>query len=114
MPIRIRINTHAVQVRVEDAFKAGLPQLSEEILNDCNQYCKEDTGTLIASSLVHSRPQDGLLIWQTPYARRQYWEIRTAYTDVNPQATWKWCEAAKQHRLSQWNRQAQRLTEENL
>jgi hypothetical protein len=114
MPIRIRINTHAVQVRVEDAFKAGLPQLSEEILNDCNQYCKEDTGTLIASSLVHSRPQDGLLIWQTPYARRQYWEIRTAYTDVNPQATWKWCEAAKRYRLTQWNRKAQRLTEENL
>lgn len=114
MPIRIRINTHAVQVRVEDAFKAGLPQLSEEILNDCNQYCKEDTGTLIASSLVHSRPQDGLLIWQTPYARRQYWEIRTAYTDVNPQATWKWCEAAKQHRLARWNRQAQRALEMNL
>lgn len=114
MPIRIRINTHAVQVQVEDAFNAGLPQLSEEILNDCNQYCKEDTGTLIASSLVHSRPQDGLLIWQTPYARRQYWEIRTAYTDVNPKATWKWCEAAKRYRLAQWNRQAQRLMEENL
>lgn len=114
MPVKINIPKGAVVAKVEKAFKAGLPQLSEEILNDCNQYCKEDTGMLIASSLVHSRPQEGKLIWQTPYARRQYWEIRTAYTDVNPSATWKWCEVAKRLHKDQWQRQAQRLMEMNL
>ncbi len=59
MPVRINISQSAVTARVTGAFQAGLPQLSEEILNDCNQFCKEDTGTLIASSLVHSRPQEG-------------------------------------------------------
>lgn len=114
MPVKINIPKGAVVAKVEKAFKAGLPQISEEILNDCNQYCKEDTGMLIASSLVHSRPQEGKLIWQTPYARRQYWEIRTAYTDVNPNASWKWCEVAKRLRKDQWQRQAQRLMEMNL
>ena len=114
MPVKINIPKGAVVEKVEKAFKAGLPQLSEEILNDCNLYCKEDTGMLIASSLVHSRPQEGKLIWQTPYARRQYWEIRTAYTDVNPNASWKWCEVAKRLHKDQWNRQAQRLMEMNL
>lgn len=114
MPVKINIPQSAVVATVQGAFNAALPQLSEEILNDCNQYCKEDTGMLIASSMVHSRPQEGKLIWQTPYARRQYWEIRTAYKSVNPGATWRWCEEAKRKHLARWNRQAQRLMEGNL
>lgn len=114
MPVKIQINKSAVQTKVMTAFEKGLPLLSEEILNDCNQYCKEDTGALIASSLIHSVPAEGKLIWQTPYARRQYWEIRTAHTDVNPKATWKWCEVAKRFRLKTWTRQAEKLMRGNL
>ena len=114
MPVKIRIQQSAVEAKVMGAFQASLPQLSEEILNDCNQFCKEDSGTLIASSLVHSRPQEGRLIWQTPYARRQYWAIRTAFRMVNPNAAWRWCEYAKQKDLQKWNLQAQRLMEGNL
>ena len=114
MPIKIQINKSAVQTKVMTAFKKGLPILSEEILNGCNQYCKEDSGALIASSLIHSVHAEGKLIWQTPYARRQYWEIRTAYTDVNPNASWKWCEVAKQKYIEQWKKQAKRAMEMNL
>ena len=114
MPVKIVVSKSAVQAKVEAAWKKGLPRLSNEILNDCNQYCKEDSGQLIASSLIHSRPQDGQLIWLTPYARRQYWEIRTAYKDVNPHASWKWCEVAKRSHLSRWERQAQKEMEMNL
>lgn len=114
MPVKIIINREKVETRIKYAFGAGMGMLANEILNDCNQYCKEDTGMLIASSYIHSQLDDGKLIWQTPYARRQYWEIRTAYTDVNPKATWKWCEAAKKARLPIWGRQAQRLLEMNL
>ena len=111
MPVKISLQTHAVVAKVTNTFKKNLPALCEEILNDCNQYCKEDSGTLIASSLIHSRPQEGKLIWQTPYARRQYWTIRSAYQTVNPNAVWRWCEYAKRAKLATWNRQAQRLME---
>ena len=114
MPVKINIVKSAVEAKVQGAFQKGLPLLCEEILNNCNLYCKEDTGTLIASSLVHSRPQEGKIIWQTPYARRQYWEIRTAYKTVNPGASWRWCEVAKQKHLRQWNLQAQKYMEMNL
>lgn len=114
MPVKINIPKSAVIAKVTGAFQAGLPQLSEEILNDCNQFCKEDTGTLIASSLVHSKLDEGKLIWQTPYARRQYWAIRSAFKTVNPGATWRWCEYAKQRHKARWERQAQRLMEMNL
>lgn len=112
--MKVNINKTAVKARIDAAFKKGLGPLSEEVLNDCNQYCKEDTGALIQSSLIHSKPQEGQLIWQTPYARRQYWEIRMAYTDVNPNASWKWCEVAKRLHQGQWERQAQKYFEEYL
>ena len=114
MPVKIIFSREKVETRIKYAFGAGMGMLAHEILNDCNQYCKEDTGMLIASSYIHSQLDDGKLIWQTPYARRQYWEIRTAIPDPNPNATWKWCESAKKARLPIWERQAQRLLEMNL
>ena len=114
MPVKINIPKSAVQAKVQGAWDKGLPILTEEIMNDCNQYVKVRDHALEQSALTHSRPQEGLIIWQTPYARRQYWEIKTAYTDVNPNATWKWCEVAKRVCKNKWERQAQRLMEMNL
>ena len=109
--VDIKIDPKRVVARVDRAWQKALGPLSEEILNDCNQYCKMDTGFLIMSSMLNSVPEEGKLVWRTPYARRQYWEIRTAYKDVNPQASWKWCEVAKQNHLERWKVQAQRLWE---
>lgn len=114
MAVKININQRAVEAKVMGAFEKSLSILSEEILNDCNQYCKEDNGALIASSQIHSDLKAGKLVWQTPYARRQYWEIRTAYTDTNPGARWKWAHYAKSKLMRKWERQAQRLMEMNL
>lgn len=114
MPIRVEINQTAVGAKITGAWSKGLALLTEEIMGDCNKYCKEDTGILKASALTHSLPKEGKVIWQTPYARRQYWEIQTAHKDKNPRATWKWCEAAKQACKEQWRKQAQRALEMNL
>ena len=111
MPVKIQIDEPKVLAKLNITWNQTTRILAEEILNDCNQYCKEDTGALIASSQIHSQLDKGLLIWQTPYARRQYYEIRTAYTDMNPHATWRWAEEAKKHHMSQWERQAQILVE---
>ena len=105
----IRIDQNAVVARVMGQWDKALPMLTEEILNDCNQYCKEDTGALIASSMTHSDFNNGVMKWVTPYARRQYWEIRTAYQDVNSRATWKWVHVAKAKYQEKWTRQAARL-----
>lgn len=114
MAVKVRINKEACAAKVEGAWGKGLAMLTAEIRDDCNQYCKYDNGILVASSMIHSQLEDGKIIWQTPYARRQYWEIRTAYKDTNPKASWKWAEVAKQKHREQWARQAQRLLEMNL
>lgn len=111
MPVKITFDETACAVRITNKFNSCLGQLAGEVLGDCNKYCKEREGILIASSYIHSQLDKGKLIWQTPYAKRQYWEIQTAIKDKNPQASWKWCEVAKQKHLAQWERQAQKLFE---
>ena len=110
MSVKIVINEDTIQAKIDDAWESGLEMLSSQILKDCNLYCKEDTGMLIMSSFIHSELKKGKLVWSTPYAARQYYEIRTAYTDVNSNATWRWAEYAKTRHLDDWNRQAQAIT----
>lgn len=100
--------------RIDSAWKKSLPIITEEILNDANEFVKVDTVALKASSYIHTDFKNGKLIWQTPYARRQYWEIKTAVTDINPRATWRWFEAAKRANSAKWQMQAQRAVEMNL
>ena len=109
--MKILINRAQVEAKVMKAWDKGLPVLSEEILADCNQYVKRDQTPLMMSSMIHSRPKDGILVWETPYARRQYWEIQTALT---PGTTWKWCETAKRKHLREWKEQAERGLLANL
>lgn len=109
MAVRISINENKIRATIDNTWSSGREMLSSQILRDCNLYCKEDTGMLIMSSLIHSRLKDGLLIWNTPYAARQYYEIPTAYHDVNSNASWRWCEVAKQNHLAEWVRQAQAI-----
>lgn len=109
MAVKIIINENTIQAKIDDAWENGLEMLSAVVLGDCNKYCKEDTGMLIMSSFIHSELKKGRLIWQTPYAARQYYEIRTAYKDVNSNASWRWCEVAKSNHLARWQRQAQAI-----
>lgn len=114
MAVKIKFNQQKVMARIDNAWDKGLAILTEEIMNDANQYVKVDKHTLKNSALIHSVPKQGKIIWQTPYAKRQYWEIKTAHTDVNPNASWKWFHVAKSKHMQKWARQAERLMEMNL
>ena len=114
MSVKISINRASITAKVETAWNKGLAMLSKEILDDCNQYCKYDSGDLILSSYRNSVLKEGKLIWQKPYAKRQYWEIQTAHKDMNPNASWKWCEVAKTKHMRQWQAQAEKAVRDNL
>lgn len=111
MPVKININQSQLTAKITGAWQKGLHALSAQILADCNEYCKEDHRDLINSSLAHSKLDEGKLIWETPYARRQYWEIKTSLT---PGRTWKWCETAKRKYKKVWERQAEKALRDNL
>ena len=111
MSVKITVNENKIRATIDNTWESGLEMLSSEILKDCNYYCKEDTGMLIMSSYIHSDLKHGKLVWNTPYAARQYYEIQTAIKDVNPNASWRWCEVAKRLHKDEWARKAQRIME---
>ena len=110
MSVKIKINENSIVAKIDDAWENGLEMLSSQILKDCNRYCKQDQGYLIMSSFIHSELKKGRLVWNTPYAARQYYEIPTAYKENNPNASWRWCEVAKQNHVADWGRMAQAIT----
>ena len=61
MAVRFNIDANKIQVKMDNAWKNGLEMLSSQVLKDCNQYCKEDTGMLIMSSFIHSKLNEGKL-----------------------------------------------------
>ena len=111
MPIRIQIDQNNVGAKVMGAWKESLLPLSAQILNDCNQYVKIDQHTMESSSYAASKLHEGKLVWDTPYAKRQYWEIRRA---IVPGRTWKWCETAKRKHKADWQKLAEKLLRSKL
>lgn len=109
--MKIQISKAQVRAKIDNAKEKMCWAISSEIMGDCNEYCKEDSSDLIRSSLIKSEPGKGVIVWDTPYAKRQYWEIKTSLT---PGRTWKWCETAKRKHKDQWQRKAQRRFLENL
>ena len=109
MPVTVKFDKAKVLARIDLSDPTKMKQLCEIIRADCNEYCKRDKGGLIASSMTNSKLEQGRIVWNTPYARRQYYEIRTASADVNPKATWRWAEVAKNQHLDKWLRQAKKL-----
>ncbi len=72
-------------------------KLDNQVLKDSNFYAPEDEGFLQDSGLLGSEIGSGVLYWDVPYARRQYYEAPNKSKDKNPNAQMRWFEVAKAH-----------------
>ena len=57
---------------MKGAMDKAIFATSEQALKDCNYFCKQDSGDLIKSSVIHSDFNNGELKWTMPYAEKQY------------------------------------------
>lgn len=103
MRMEVDIRSSLSGADVERATHRAIAMTSEQALKDCNFYCKQDTGALIQSSLIHSDIDGGVLKWVTPYAVPQY-TFPPARTDKNPNASPEWCAVAEANHKDEWNR----------
>ena len=99
--IRVEVNPNKIASGIKGKWGAGLYKLCAVIRDDCNKYVRVDKSTLRKSSYSASRPDKGLIIWNTPYARRVYY-TGTPRTTKNPNASLQWCEKAKAEYLKKW------------
>lgn len=103
MRVEVNINSANVGLMASNATEYAVAALSEQALQDCNYYCKQDMGALIQSSLIHSDTRHGVLKWTMPYAEHQYFNPGTR-TDKNPNAGPEWCQRAYEAHHDEWDR----------
>ncbi|MCL2107769.1 MAG: minor capsid protein [Oscillospiraceae bacterium] len=89
---------------VSAAIQAQL-ELSSTALEDCNKFCKVDTGETLMSSFNASDLQTGKLVWNTKHARYAYY-IGEADTSVNPLASKLWAHKTAAIYAEKWRQVA--------
>lgn len=111
--VTVTLDRARVKARIKAGIDKMIPAVTEQALADCNYFAKRDQGTLIESSETASDIQNGELVWNTPYAKKQYY-TGTPSKDVNPNASLMWCEKAKDTYGGDWQKIAQKQFEEGM
>jgi hypothetical protein len=113
--IKVKFDPKQVGKRVDDALDKAQHALDQQVLKDSNYFIPMDTGELMRSSLRASKIGQGLLVWDTPYARRLYYNPQYNFRkDKNPNAHGLWFEEAKALHFPEWEKIAQKTFDENL
>lgn len=113
--VDVKVELSDIDGKVGNALDHGQFKLDQMVLSDSNYYIPKDQGYLEESSLTHSKPGEGEVVWQTPYARRHYYNPQYNFSkDKNSNAQGLWFEAAKAKNLRTWLDQAEKETKKNI
>lgn len=100
MGVKVTFDKQSVKAKIQNASKKATYVIANELLKDANYYCREDTGELNKSAIRASKLEEGLLVWDTPYAKTMYY-MGSPVKDRNPNASLMWA-----HKASDENREA--------
>lgn len=97
------------------AIKFGQFMMDQSVLKDSNYYVPMDESFLAKSALIHSSVGKGRLVWQTPYAKKLYYNPQYNFSeDKNPNAQGLWFEAAKAQNNDRWVKEALKAVKSKL
>lgn len=99
--VQLESNVKEFVERFEKLAEKARYLLSSQILADSNKHARMDTGEMIFSSQRASDLPKGLLVWDTPYAKRVYF-TGTPSTDRNPDAELMWVHVARDRYSKDW------------
>lgn len=101
----VKLDTSRIIAKTERQLKVGQFVLDQQVLKDSNFFIPKDTGELERSGVRASRIGEGIIKWDTPYARRLYYNPQYDFSeDANPHAQGLWYEAARATFISDWVR----------
>ena len=113
MGVVVKSARSAARMKIKAGVAAMIPAVAEQALADCNEYVRVYQGQLKESSETASVLQRGELVWNTPYARRVYY-TGTPSTDVNTNASLRWCDKAHDLHREEWQEIAQKNFEKGM
>lgn len=101
--VKVDIDVGKLKGKQERAKKIAQMQLDQDVLKDSNYYIPKDTSNLEGSGIRGSLIGKGQVGWDTPYAKRLYYNPQYNFSkDRNPNARGLWFEAAKAQKKNAW------------
>ncbi len=109
MGVNVNLDLSKLEERFsKNELRAKQAIFAERVAADMNKHCPVDEGTLRDSMKISSIFEDGLIIWNTPYAK-EVMERDHVRSVKNPEALPHWPEATKEEKLEDWKDLAGRL-----
>lgn len=100
---RVDLDIEKLKGKKDSSAKLAQQLLDQQVLKDSNYYIPKDKSNLEGSGIRSSLIGQGKIIWDTPYARRLYYNPKYNFSkDMNPNARGLWFEAAKRENKSDW------------
>lgn len=113
--VSLNVDIDKIERDVRRALQKAQVVLDEQVLKDSNYFIPMDTHALEMSGVRASRIGEGIITWDTPYARRLYYNPQYNFSkDQNPNARGLWFEEAKAAFGSDWVRAAQAELDNNI
>ncbi len=92
---------------LSESKQRALVALGTVIIRDSDPYVPFMTGMLSQTPMVSSDLESGTIVYDTPYAARQYYGDSFDFRpDTHPQATARWFEHAREEHKGEWKKVA--------
>lgn len=102
--VKVDFDKEKAKEKLEKRKAVAQAKLDAQVLKDSNFYIPFDTGSLKQSGILHTKIGSGKVIWDTPYAKKQYYNFPNKRVDRNPNASGKWFEMAKAKKIKRWGK----------
>lgn len=101
--VHVEFDVGALIHRYRSRAVAAQKVLDESVMKDTDRFVRFRTGALARSVQTASFVGQGRIVYDTPYAKRGYYDTRSRVTrDIHPDATPLWLEASKRRNLDSW------------
>jgi len=107
MGVTVSTDIQGIKERIAKDVSKMTFQVTTQALKDSNKYARRQSGELVKSSLTATDYKNGLLVWNTPYAKRVYW-TGNPLGNKNPKARLMWADYAKKKHNKMWLKIAQK------
>lgn len=87
--VTVKFDKAFVKASISANCDEAIAAVANEALKDANFYARIDTGATVKSSIMASEPENGRLVWNTPYARKVYYAGKPSL-ESNPHASLLW------------------------
>lgn len=102
MQFKLEFDPNSCEAKILKTVSVAQKKLDAQILKDSNYYCPMESSMLQKSGILNTVLGSGKVVWNTPYAKAQYYGHPNKSHQKNPNATMKWFEVAKSKNLGNW------------